>query len=152
MYIGRARPLGRPSLASSYYDKARSAVRHSIEKNRLRLPTDRAIMRVTFDYEPTLELLNLIRAFDYDAFPVFGQALKITDAYYGCFEADFEPSDTRDESLNQIAKQVLETSEFDNLIAKYRIVGVKLFNFPNQISEVAVNYVSQSSQTNFMRV
>lgn len=115
-------------------------MQHSIDRHRLRLPTDRPIVRVTFNHEPSLELLNLVRAFDHDAFPVFGQALRITDAYYGCFEADFEPSDQRDEPLNQIAKQILEVSDFDDLIAKYRIVSVKLFNFPNENSHVVVNY------------
>ncbi len=128
-------------MAASYYEKAKSAVQHSIKRHRPQLPTDRPILRVTFDYEPGWELLNLIRAFDHDVFPVFGQALKITDAYYGCFEADFEPSDQRDESLNQIANMILEVSDFDDLITKYRILMVKLFNFPNQVSEVIVNYI-----------
>jgi hypothetical protein len=109
--------------------------------HRPRLPTDRPVLRVSFDHEPGWELLNLVRAFDHDVFPVFGQPLKITDAYYGCFEADFEPSDKRDESLDQIASQILEVSRFDDIIAKYRILMVKLFNFPNRGSELVVNYV-----------
>jgi len=128
-------------LATSYYDRARSAVLHSIKGHRPRLPTERPILRVTFDYEPGWELLSLVRSFDHDAFPVFGQALKITDAYYGCFEADFEPSDQRAESLNQIAGQIVETSDFDDLVAKYRILIVKLFNFPDRASEFVVNYI-----------
>jgi hypothetical protein len=139
-------------LASSYYEKAKNAVQHSIERCRLRLPTSRPILRITFDHEPTWELLNLVRAFDHDVFPVFGQALKITDAYYGCFEADFEPTDLRDESLNQIATQILEVSDFDDLISKYRILAVKLFNFPNQTSEVVVNYVDDPVQAQHLRV
>jgi hypothetical protein len=139
-------------LAVSFYEKAKSAVQHSIERHRLRLPTDRRIVRITFDHEPNWDLLNLVRAFDHDAFPVFGQSLKITDAYYGCFEADFEPSDQRDESLNQIASQVLEVSDFDDLIAKYRILMVKLFNFPNQTSEVVVNYAAESAQAQVQRL
>jgi hypothetical protein len=127
-------------------------VQHSIDRHRLRLPTDRRIMRITFDHEPSLELLNLVQAFDHDSFPVFGQALKITDAYYGCFEADFEPSDQRVESLDQIARQVLEVSDFDNLIAKYRILTVTLFNFPNRTSEVVVNYVTDQAQTQAQRM
>ena len=133
-------------MAASYYERAKSAVQHSIDRHRLKLPTDRTIMRVTFDREPSWELLNLVQAFDHDAYPVFGQALKITDAYYGCFEADFEPSDKRRESLDLIAKQVTEASDFDDLITKYRIVAVKLFNFPNQVPELVVNYVEAPAQ------
>jgi hypothetical protein len=135
-----------------YYEKAKSAVQHAIDRHRLRLPTDRPILRITFDYEPSLELVNLVRAFDYDAFPVFGQALKITDAYYGCFEADFEPSDQSHESLEKIAKLVLEVSDFDDLIAKYRIVMVKLFNFPGQTAQVVVNYADDQTQGQWTRI
>lgn len=127
-------------------------MQHAIDRHRLRLPTDRPILRITFDYEPSLELVNLVRAFDYDAFPVFGQALKITDAYYGCFEADFEPSDQSHESLEKIAKLVLEVSDFDDLIAKYRIVMVKLFNFPGQTAQVVVNYADDQTQGQWTRI
>jgi hypothetical protein len=133
-------------LTTPYFDKAKSAVQHSIERHRLRLPTDRTILRVTFDIEPSWELLSLVQAFDHDSFLVFGQALKITDAYYGCFEADFEPSDQRDESLKRIVRQVLYASDFDDLITKYRILAVKLFNFPNEMPEVVVDYVSGREQ------
>jgi hypothetical protein len=128
-------------LGASYYGKAKSAIWHSMQGHRPATPAQRPILRVTFDYEPGWELLSLVRAFDHDAFPVFGQALKITDAYYGCFEADFEPSDQRAERLDQIASQIAEASDFDDLIAKYRILMVKLFNFPNRTSEFVVNYI-----------
>jgi hypothetical protein len=76
-------------LANTHYDQAKSAIRNSIARNRLRLPTDKPIIRIVFDQEPSWHLLALVQAFDYDAFYVFQQALDITDAYYGCFEQIF---------------------------------------------------------------
>jgi hypothetical protein len=125
----------------SHLDRTMSAIQHSIDRHRLRLPTDKPILRVAFDHEPSWQLLPLVEAFDHDAFFVFQQALNITDAYYGCFEADFEPSNTAEEDLKYIAQKVTKQSDFDNLIEKYRILSVRLFNFPNT-SELLVNYTS----------
>jgi hypothetical protein len=146
LYNGTGLRLSWRTILRSYYETAKSAVKHSIERHRLKLPTDGPVMRITFDREPGWELLGLLRAFDHDAYPIFGQALKITDAYYGCFEADFEPSDGTPEPLEHIAKQVLEPSDFDDLIAKYRIVSIELFNFPGR-KHVMVNYTEGQSQT-----
>ena len=78
-----------------------------------------------------------------DAFYVFGQALNITDAYYGCFEADFEPSDKSEKRLGYISQKVTTISDFDDLIEKYRIMSVRLFNFPNlTASELLVNFTA----------
>lgn len=129
----------------THLDKARSAIQHSIDHNRLRLPTDKPILRVAFDHEPSWQLLPLVEAFDHDAFYIFGQALNITDAYFGCFEADFEPSDKSAARLGYISQKVTTKSDFDDLIEKYRIVSVRLFNFPNlRTSELLVNYKSAS--------
>ena len=84
--------------------------------------------------------MPLVEAFDHDAYFVFRQALNITDAYYGCFEADFEPSDKTDAGLKFIAQKIKEHSDFDNLIEKYRILSVRLFNFPDSKKPLLVNY------------
>ncbi|SMF79801.1 hypothetical protein SAMN06265365_13525 [Tistlia consotensis] len=97
-------------------------------------------MRVTFDHEPSWDMVNLVRDFDHDALPVFGQALRITDAYYGCFEADFEPSDRRPEALEGVVRRVMQESDFDDLVAKYRIITVTLFNFPGHAIQLTVDY------------
>jgi hypothetical protein len=130
-------------VMKSHLEKTRSAIEHSIDRCRLRLPTDQPILRIAFDHEPSWQLMPLVEAFDHDAFFVFGQALNITDAYYGCFEADFEPSNKSSESLGGISQKITSKSDFDNLIEKYRILSVRLFNFPNlPTSEYLVNYMS----------
>jgi len=130
-------------VMTDHLDRTRSAIQHSIDHHRLRLPTDKPILRVAFDHEPTWELLPLVEAFDHDAFYVFGQALNITDAYYGCFEADFEPSDKSEKRLGYISQKVTTISDFDDLIEKYRIMSVRLFNFPNlTASELLVNFTA----------
>jgi hypothetical protein len=126
---------------TTHLDKTKNAIQHSIDHDRLRLPTDKPILRVAFDHEPSWQLLPLVEAFDHDAFYIFGQALNITDAYYGCFEADFEPSDKSALRLGYISQKVTTKSDFDDLIEKYRIVSVRLFNFPNlPTSELLVNF------------
>jgi hypothetical protein len=136
-------------VAKSHLDRAKSAIEHSIAHHRLRLPTDKPILRVAFDHEPSWQLMALVQAFDHDAYFVFQQALNITDAYYGCFEADFEPSDKSDVGLNYIATKVTKQSDFDDLIEKYRILSVRLFNFPHVTSkELQVNYQQRVSPIN----
>jgi len=131
----------RETSMTTHRERTQSAIRHSIERHRLRLPTDKPIVRVTFDHEPSWQLMQLVQAFDHDALFVFQQPLNITDAYYGCFEADFEPSDKRPDRLGFIADKITAKSDFDNLIEKYRILSVRLFNFPNlQTSELLVSY------------
>jgi len=135
------RARGGTVVAKSHLDRARSSIEHSIAHNRLRLPTDKPILRVAFDHEPSWQLLALVEAFDHDAYFVFQQALNITDAYYGCFEADFEPSDKTEVGLTYISQKITKQSDFDNLIEKYRIISVRLFNFPNlPTSGLLVNY------------
>jgi hypothetical protein len=137
---GRAWPVGHLAMAS-HLDRAKSAITHAIARHRLKLPTGKPILRITFDHEPSWELMPLVTAFDHDAFFVFGQALNITDAYYGCFEADFEPSDQSPASLRSISTKIRTNSDFDDLIAKYRILSVRLFNFPDvSTSGLQVNY------------
>lgn len=93
--------------------------------------TTTPIIRIAFREDPTWAALSLLHAFSYDAPFVFLQDLTISDAYFGCFEVDFEPTDKTSTALDLITRKILDVSNFDDLVIKYNILRVRLFNFPS---------------------
>ena len=111
-------------------DRAVQCVEKSMRRDRLTFPKTAPTVRVAFSRDASWQTLALVQAFDLDASIVFEQPLRITDAYFGCFEADFEPADQSETALNLIFDKIRNESEFDDLVVKYNIVKVHLINFP----------------------
>jgi hypothetical protein len=94
-------------------------------------PTSAApVVRVCFRGRPQWASLALLQAFLFDAFFVFNQSFKVTDAYCSCLAVDFVPTDQTPPALLLIKSKIDNPSDFDSLATKYAIWTVTLFNFP----------------------
>jgi hypothetical protein len=106
------------------------AVDRAMRHHRLRFDVTRPTIRVAFDTPPSLACVSLVDGFIFDASELFGQEIRVTAGNYGCFEADFEPTDTEPKQLKHIEDFIVYESEFDLIAAKYEVIHLILFKFP----------------------